>query len=311
MLGRADAGSHEPATLTDHLRCPTCEAPVAVGADEVTCRTGDHRFPIVDGVLVLIDQEGLEADPQYKHQRRYFDAEFSGYSRYRPEPWRVSYLQRLREAGVLGRKSAPLVDVGVGGSGYTVIEAARSGSSAVGCDLSLEGLVAARRFALAEGVEDRTLWVCCTAEKLPFASSMFGAALAIAVIEHVPDDLAAVGEIARVLRPGGRAWVTVPHALRNITPVFRPSNRRHDRRLGHLRRYEAEDLVETGRRVGLEAAAVYFTGHPVKVMQLVAARFLRGQLAQRFWWWCEGRDLRRSGSRRGSMQLSVLFRRAG
>src|SRR5439155_8529259 len=133
-------------------------------------------------------------------------------------------------------------DVGVGGSGYTVIEAARAGHPAVGCDLSFEGLLAARSFAIAEGVEDRTLWICCSAEKLPLAPASFASALAIAVIEHVPDDLAALDEMARVLRPEGRAWVTVPHALRNISPIFRAPNRRHDRRLGHLRRYEAEAL---------------------------------------------------------------------
>jgi len=109
-----------------------------------------------------------------------------------------------------------------------------------------------------------------------------------------------------VVRPGGRVWVTVPHALRNISPVFRVPNRRHDRKLGHLRRYEAETLVEAGRRAGLVAEEVQFTGHAVKVLQLVAGRVL----GDGFWWWCEARDLRRSNVRRGSMQLSVVFRRA-
>jgi len=186
-----------------------------------------------------------------------------------------------------------------------VIEAARDGSLAVGCDLSLQGLASARRFAAAEGVADRTLWVCCSAERLPFASASFSSALAIALIEHVPDDDAALRELARVVQPGGCVWVTVPHALRNISPVFRIPNRRHDRKLGHLRRYESETLVEAGRRAGLVAEDVQFTGHAVKVMQLAAGRLL----GDRFWWWCEARDLRRSNVRRGSMQLSVVFRR--
>jgi SAM-dependent methyltransferase len=287
--------------LTTLLRCPACGAALVPSAGEVVCDSG-HRFPIVDGVVVMTDERTLANDPQYDRQRRYFDMEFAGYRRYELEQWRRSYLNRLRAANAL---DPPVVDVGVGGSGYTVIEAARNGGTAVGCDLSLRGLVVARRFAESEGVAERTLWVCCSAERLPLASASCSSALAVAVLEHVPDDHAALSEIARVLRPGGRAWVTVPHGLRNIPAVFRIPNRRHDRRLGHLRRYEAEDLIDAGRLVGLVAEDVQFTGHPVKVLQLVAGRFL----GERFWWWCERRDLARSKTRRASMQLSIVFRR--
>jgi SAM-dependent methyltransferase len=57
--------------------------------------------------------------------------------------------------------------------------------------------------------------------RLPFATGSFGAVLAVSVVEHIglghyrdplagAGDRAAVSEIARVLRPGGRALVTVP-----------------------------------------------------------------------------------------------------
>ena len=104
--------------------------------------------------------------------------------------------------------------------------------------------------------------------------------------------------------PTGRAWITVPHALRHIALPFRLPNRLHDRRLGHLRRYDAGTLVEAARRAGLEVEEVQFTGHSIKVLQLVAAR------NERFWWWCERRDLARSQQPRGSMQLSAVFKRA-
>ena len=286
------------------LRCPTCGSAVVLAEDEATCDSG-HRFAGREGIFVAAGEDALAHDPQYGSQRAYFDSEVAGYDAYRVENWRLGYLDRLRTAGLLEDEGTPLVDVGVGGSGYTVIEAARSGRPAVGCDLSLAGLAAARRFADGEGVADRTAWICCSAERLPLASGSFGSALAIAVLEHVPDDRAALAEIARVLRPGGRAWVTVPHALRHAWRILRPPNRRHDRRLGHLRRYEAEELIERGREVGLEADEVQFTGHPVKVLQLVA-----GRLGDRLWWWCERRDRARSRERAGSMQLSVVFTRA-
>jgi ubiquinone/menaquinone biosynthesis C-methylase UbiE/uncharacterized protein YbaR (Trm112 family) len=285
------------------LRCPQCGAELALGEFAV-CASG-HSYPVVDGIPVFVDEETIAGDEQYAGQRAYFDAEFKEYDRYAPENWRLAYLDRLRTAGVLTGSTSPLLDVGVGGSGYTVIEAARAGRPAVGCDLSLEGLLVARRFAEAEGVADRTLWVCCSAERLPLASGACGSALAIAVLEHVPDDRAALRELARVLEPGGLAWVTVPHALHHISPVFRRANIRHDRRLGHLRRYDADTLVAAGREAGLDSVEVQFTGHAIKVVQLVA-----GRLSDRLWWWCERRDRRRASSQQGSMQLSVVFARA-
>jgi len=87
----------------------------------------------------MVDEETLEAHPQYQGQHRYFDAEFARYGHYRLEPWRVSYLERLRAAGLLESRGNYLLDIGVGGTGYTVIEAARVGAYAVGCDLSLGG----------------------------------------------------------------------------------------------------------------------------------------------------------------------------
>jgi hypothetical protein len=56
------------------------------------------------------------------------------------------------------------------------------------------------------------------------------------------------------------------------------------------------------------AEQTQFTGHAVKVLQLAADWVLDGRV-DRFWWWCERRDLRRSQIRRGSMQLSVIFSR--
>ena len=46
--------------------------------------------------------------------------------------------------------------------------------------------------------------------RLPFPDSAFDCVIASEVLEHVPDDRAAIGELARVLRPGGVLAVTVP-----------------------------------------------------------------------------------------------------
>ena len=142
--------------LESLLRCPECGSEVVL--DELAICAGGHRYPVVAGIPVFLDEKMIASDPQYAGQRAYFDSEFRGYQRYGLENWRVAYLDRLREAGLLDGPASPLVDVGVGGSGYTVIEAARGGRPAIGCDLSLEGLLIAREFARVEGVA-RPAWV--------------------------------------------------------------------------------------------------------------------------------------------------------
>ncbi len=53
--------------------------------------------------------------------------------------------------------------------------------------------------------------VCGAGERLPFPSDYFDLVLSHEVIEHVQDDRAAVSEIVRTLRPGGRLALFCPN----------------------------------------------------------------------------------------------------
>ena len=70
------------------------------------------------------------------------------------------------------------------------------------------------------------LWidVVCDGQTLPFADESFDAALAMAVLHHLPSPLSGLMELARVVRKGGQICIQEPHAsltLRALLALFR------------------------------------------------------------------------------------------
>jgi SAM-dependent methyltransferase len=90
------------------------------------------------------------------------------------------------------------------------------------------------------------------ATRLPFADGAFDRVIAAEVLEHIPNDAAAVAELARVLRPGGTIAVTVPAWLAERV-CWALSDEYHAPFVpgGHLRIY-----TEPGLRVLLRAAGL-------------------------------------------------------
>jgi SAM-dependent methyltransferase len=78
---------------------------------------------------------------------------------------------------------------------------------------------------------------------LPLADECVDAAVSANLLEHVPDDRRALGEIFRILRPGARAVVVVP-----VDPGCYDC---YDRLLGHERRYARGEMARKAGDVGL------------------------------------------------------------
>lgn len=100
-----------------------------------------------------------------------------------------------------------LLDAGTGlGNVLFVAERAAPGAVAVGVDRSRERLGR----AAAEGVTAPLAQA--DLHDLPVRAGTVDAVLCSEVLEHLADDRRALHELRRVLRPGGRLVVTVPHA---------------------------------------------------------------------------------------------------
>jgi SAM-dependent methyltransferase len=85
---------------------------------------------------------------------------------------------------------------------------------------------------------------------LPFPDGSFDKIIAAEVLEHIPDDMAAMGELARVLRPGGRLAVTVPAWLPERI-CWALSADYHNVPGGHVRIYTRAEVEAKLGRAGL------------------------------------------------------------
>ncbi len=86
---------------------------------------------------------------------------------------------------------------------------------------------------------------------LPFADGEFDRVVAAEVLEHIPDDAAAIAELVRVLRPGGTIAVTVPRWLPERI-CWALSDEYHANEGGHVRIYAGDELVRALVDAGLE-----------------------------------------------------------
>jgi len=109
----------------------------------------------------------------------------------------------------------------------------------VAVDVEIDRLVRARKEG---GLRRVTL---ADAARLPFASGSFDKIVMTEVLEHLADDRGALLEVHRLLRPGGRLVLTVPHA--DYPFLWDP--------VGRVRTWLGAEPLRSGRYVGI------WTGH--------------------------------------------------
>jgi SAM-dependent methyltransferase len=140
-----------------------------------------------------------------------------------------------------------VLDLGCG-AGRHAFEALRRGAHVVALDTDegelqkVSGMFTAMR-AAGEVAGDATA--------MPFPDGCFDAVIAAEVLEHIPADQAAMDELARVLRPGGLAAVTVPSWLPERI-CWRLSDDYHNVPGGHVRIFTRPELEAKLARAGLQ-----------------------------------------------------------
>jgi ubiquinone/menaquinone biosynthesis C-methylase UbiE len=231
----------------------------------------------------------------YEQVSRVFIEKEKWTKKYKIENWRLAYVKRAFEALDLKRGDA-FLDIGVGFSGYTVIEAGMRGIRSIGIDISSQAARNARRNAkhVFPPRFDFVDFCVCSASNLPFRADVFSKVCSIAVLEHVPDDEQAVSEISRVLQAQGKAFISVPNCYSRILPIFILHQKVVDREAGHLRRYKAEVLADIFQRKGIKLLNVSYHSHLTKLLQYFL-QLIFPQMRNpksRIWWKLEEKDAR-------------------
>jgi 2-polyprenyl-3-methyl-5-hydroxy-6-metoxy-1,4-benzoquinol methylase len=191
---------------------------------------------------ISLRREGDDHLPFDEARERIYDQAFYPvvtHFTYALQPSATARLNFVKEvvASVPARR-ASVADLGCG-SGVILSEILmmKPHWTGFGLDISAEAVSYARRLAAHKRVDERAEFGTGNVTQLPYADESLHLIIASEIIEHMPEPERVVGEIARVLRPGGQLILTMP--LESHTP-------------GHLHTLSSqEDLRLLCERAGL------------------------------------------------------------
>lgn len=156
------------------------------------------------------------------------------------------------------RPGQRVLDVGAG-FGRHVFEFARRGADVVALDYAEDEVVETRATlgAMVDTGEidlSRFLGVLRgDATRLPFDDDSFDHVITSEVLEHIQDDVAAISEMVRVLKPGGSFAATVPAWMpEKINWMLSDEYHAPKSAGGHVRIYSKTELAAKLRSAGLE-----------------------------------------------------------
>jgi ubiquinone/menaquinone biosynthesis C-methylase UbiE len=187
-----------------------------------------------------------------------------------PDPWawRRRRALLLREA----RPGERVLDLGCG-TGRFVAALREAGADPVGVDLAETALERARR-----NVPGADLRLVAPDGSLPLGHGEVDLVWCSEVLEHVPDTVAFLTEVRRVLRNGGRLLVTVPdHGRIKRTLIALAHYDAHYDPLGqHVRFYTRRSLTRALHWTGFDDVRLGALGGPPLLRQALVARAVRG-----------------------------------
>jgi ubiquinone/menaquinone biosynthesis C-methylase UbiE len=167
-----------------------------------------------------------------------------------------------------------ILDAGCG-NGRHIWQASKANKgTSVAFDLDMESLQKAKYMLdqMDEKAETAGAWhmVSGSILSLPFEDAQFDKVICSEVLEHIPDDTAAVAELTRVLKPGGLLAVSVPSYFAESV-CWKISDDYHNTPGGHIRIYTHQEIQDLLKKFDLAIFAVRYK-HALHSV----------------WWWSKG-----------------------
>jgi glycosyltransferase involved in cell wall biosynthesis len=176
-------------------------------------------------------------------------------------------------------RDAAVLEVGFGAGAMLEELHAQGFAEVVGIDFSASAArLATERLAAARPAGRRPRLALATLDALHPERARFGAILAFEVLEHVADDRGFLAQAAARLVPGGRMLVSVPAHQDRFSAW--------DEMVGHVRRYEREELRARFEEAGFQVEELWSYGYPLanlleRVRRGVAATAVGGPAGPR------------------------------
>ncbi len=200
------------------LCCPTCKGPLEEVSSALRCPDCEVSYSRHEGLWDLLPPGSsslkLSERSHYTEKMDYYlrmHATWCGSPFYRH--FHSSFLDELRRLP----HGSLILETGCG-LGHDGLELLRSCYRVVETDIAPGQLSQARRLHEEGGYSGTSSHLLADAEHLPFAPGSFDGAFMVASLHHLPDPLAALREMRRVLRPGGVLVIgTEPNNWQNYT----------------------------------------------------------------------------------------------
>lgn len=286
-----------------YLCCLRCKSDLIEEGNSLVCKKCGKKYKIQHDIPILVNLDNLPKHLQ--GQIKYFEQENKGRQGYRLRECQRSYLRRLKES-FSPKEDEVLIDIGTG-SGYIAVEMAKKGLKIIACDLTLKELIKLKDAIKQEHLGKDLFLVCCSAEDLPFKDKIADYLVSNAVLEHLPREREAIQEISRVCKPESRLMITVPLDFKYILPIFWLPTFIHDKKIGHLRKYDEKILLAKFRQFGYKVKKAYYPGHIEKALVFSLSKF--GIYKKKWNRWCEDCDKRKENKKYGASNICVIFKR--
>ena len=195
--------------------CPSCKGPLTRGGEAFDCRVCQATYPIIDGIPDFTDKDlNSRINPALRVMNAPLISRLYETNLWYPVILRIiggskapSFGQLMNKvAAIVAAESGLVLDVacGPGTLGRRIASPTRT---VYGVDISWSMLRQGVAYLTQEGVGN-VQFARATADALPFPDAFFNVALCGGALHLFADTLAALREIARVMKPGALLVVT-------------------------------------------------------------------------------------------------------